>query len=39
MKMKLNYEQSVEYIHGIGMFGSKPGLERISALLDRLDHP
>ncbi len=37
--MNINYEQAVEYIHGIGMFGSKPGLERISALLDNLDHP
>ncbi len=37
--MKMNFEQAVEYIHGIGMFGSKPGLERISALLDCLNHP
>lgn len=37
--MNMNYEQAVEYIHGMGMFGSKPGLERINALLERIDHP
>ncbi|MFP4456347.1 MAG: bifunctional folylpolyglutamate synthase/dihydrofolate synthase [Clostridia bacterium] len=37
--MDFNYEQAVEYIHGIGMFGSKPGLERISAILKHLDNP
>ena len=32
-------EQAVEYIHSICWMGSKPGLERTQALLDRMGNP
>ena len=35
----MNFNQSVEYIHSLLAFGIKPGLERISMLLDLLDNP
>lgn len=35
----MNYNESVEYIHSLLAFGIKPGLERISMLLDLLDNP
>lgn len=35
----MNYNQSVEYIHSLLAFGIKPGLERISMLLDLLGNP
>lgn len=35
----MNYNESVEYIHSLLQFGIKPGLERISMLLDALDNP
>ena len=37
--ISLNYEQAVGYIHSLLVFGIKPGLERISVLLDRLGNP
>ncbi|MBR2954300.1 MAG: bifunctional folylpolyglutamate synthase/dihydrofolate synthase [Clostridia bacterium] len=33
------FNESVEYIHSLLAFGIKPGLERISMLLDLLDNP
>ena len=30
----MNYSQALEYIHSFMKFGSKPGLERVSALLE-----
>ncbi|MEW5783892.1 MAG: folylpolyglutamate synthase/dihydrofolate synthase family protein [Bacillota bacterium] len=33
------YRQSLAWIHSIGRFGMKPGLERIAALLERLGSP
>lgn len=35
----MNYIESVEYIHSLLAFGIKPGLERISALLNLLGDP
>lgn len=35
----MNYKQSVSYIHSLLRFGVSPGLERISALLDKLGNP
>lgn len=35
----MNYKQSVEYIHSLLVFGIKPGLDRISALLEKLGNP
>lgn len=35
----MNFNESVEYIHSLLAFGIKPGLERISKLLDLLDNP
>ena len=35
----MNLDQSVEYIHSLLAFGIKPGLERISMLLDLLGNP
>ena len=35
----MNFEQSVEYIHSLLAFGIKPGLERISMLLEALGNP
>ena len=34
----MNFNESVEYIHSLLAFGIKPGLERISMLLDLLDN-
>lgn len=36
---KVNYLESVEYINSFLKFGSKPGLERITALLELLENP
>lgn len=33
------YHRALEWIHGIGRFGMKTGLERISALLEKLGRP
>ncbi len=35
----MDYQQALEYIHSLERFGSKPGLERIRALTDRLGNP
>ncbi len=35
----MDYKESVEYIHSLMRFGSKPGLERITELLKKLDNP
>ncbi len=35
----MNYEQALSYIHSLGVFGSIPGLERISELLNILGNP
>ena len=35
----MNFNESVEYIHSLLAFGIKPGLERISMLLEILDNP
>ena len=35
----MNFNESVEYIHSLLAFGIKPGLERISMLLDLLNNP
>lgn len=35
----MNYIESVEYIHSLLQFGIKPGLERISMLLEMLGNP
>lgn len=33
------YEDAVEYVHSLEMFGWKPGLARFSALCERLGNP
>ena len=35
----MNYQQALEWIHGIGRFGIKPGLERMQAMLQKLGQP
>lgn len=35
----MNYKSAIAYIHGLERFGSKPGLERIKALTERLGNP
>ncbi|MBE6762107.1 MAG: bifunctional folylpolyglutamate synthase/dihydrofolate synthase [Ruminococcaceae bacterium] len=35
----MTYEQALEYIHSLNRFGIKPGLERITALLNSLGNP
>jgi len=35
----MNYAKAVEYIHSLLMFGSKPGFQRISKVLELLDNP
>lgn len=38
-RSKMTYEESIAYLESAASFGIKPGMERINALLDRLDHP
>ena len=35
----MTYEEALDNVYGRLVFGIKPGLERISALLDRLGDP
>lgn len=35
----MNYKESIDYIHSLLAFGIKPGLERISLLLEMLGNP
>ena len=35
----MTYEQALNYIHSLNRFGIKPGLERITALLNKLNNP
>ena len=35
----MNYNEVLNYIHSLLVFGSKPGLERISELLNKLGNP
>ena len=35
----MNYNEALNYIHSLLVFGSKPGLERISELLNKLGNP
>lgn len=35
----MEYKEALEYIESIGHFGSKPGLERVSVLLEALGNP
>lgn len=35
----MNYDESVDYIHSLLVFGSKPGFQRISKVLELLDNP
>ena len=35
----MNYQEALAYIDGVRWYGSKPGLERIGALLEKLDNP
>jgi dihydrofolate synthase/folylpolyglutamate synthase len=35
----MNYNQALEYIHSLLIFGSQPGLERITRLLNKLGNP
>jgi len=35
----MDYQQAIDFIHGLERFGSKPGLERIRALSQRLGNP
>lgn len=35
----MNYNQAIEFIHSLNKFGIKPGLERITALLNQLGNP
>lgn len=35
----MDYRETLAYIYGLGRFGMRPGLEKISALLKALDNP
>ena len=35
----MNYEEALSYIHSLLVFGSQPGLERITELLEKLGNP
>ena len=35
----MNYNEALDYIHSFLKFGSKPGLERVKALLEKNDNP
>lgn len=35
----MTYDEAINYIHSLNQFGIKPGLERITALLDKLGNP
>ena len=35
----MDYQETLDYIHGVGLRGSIPGLERISALMELLGNP
>lgn len=35
----MNYKEALEYMDSVGFFGSKPGLERIAALGEKLGNP
>lgn len=35
----MTYQETLSYLYGLGRFGMKPGLERISALLENLGNP
>ncbi len=35
----MNYNQALSYIHSLLVFGSQPGLERVTELLAKLDNP
>lgn len=35
----MNYNDAISYIEGLAVFGSRPGFERINALLDAIGHP
>jgi dihydrofolate synthase / folylpolyglutamate synthase len=39
MEFEQQYREALAWIHGIGRFGMKPGLERINTLLERLGNP
>lgn len=35
----MNYQECLEWIHSIGRFGIKPGLERMNRIMELLDNP
>ena len=35
----MDYKEALAYIDGVRWYGSRPGLERIAALLEKLDNP
>ena len=35
----MTYKEALDYIDGVRWYGSKPGLERVSALLEKLGDP
>lgn len=37
--MSMTYGEALDYIHAVGFFGSRPGLDRISELCSRLGDP
>ncbi len=39
MDLEKRYLEALEWIHSLGRFGSKPGLERITALLEMMENP
>lgn len=36
---KMNYEETINYIHAVSWTGSRPGLQRISELLEKMGNP
>ena len=35
----MDYKEALEYINGVSWMGTKPGLERVTALLEKLGRP
>ncbi len=39
MEQNREYKEVLEWIHGLGRFGIKPGLDRVSVMLEKLGNP
>ena len=35
----MNYDEALSYVHSLLVFGSKPGLDRINEVMEKLGNP